>query len=147
MATEPELVLHGQDVPCKVFLGNQPFGQSDTLNSIKITEDAVIHKDEYLGRDRSRFDKQISGYDCAIASDLTNTTLLAAILLQDAKREANQSIPELAIEVQLRQRNGLIKSLLLTKGVAKWDMSVGGRAEAAKFGLDMKFEKLLGVAL
>lgn len=144
---DPELPLTGENTPIKVFLGNQPFGISDTVDSWSVTEDAVIHTDQYMGRDRARYDKQINGYDMNISADLTNTTLLAAIFAQDAAREANQPIPDLSIEVQARQRNGLVKSFVLTKGVAKWDIKSGSRTERVKKGLDMKFERIIPVAL
>lgn len=144
---DPELPLTGQDTPIKVFLGNQPFGVSDTIDSWSVTEDAVIHKDQYMGRQRHRLDKQLNGYDMSISSDMTNTTLLAALIAQQAARDANQPIPELAVEVQARQRNGLVKSFMLVKGVGKTDIKGGGRTERIKQGLDLNFEDLLPVAL
>jgi hypothetical protein len=144
---DPELPLTGENVVVRIFLGNQPFGQSDTVASIKVSEDATIHKDPYLGRRRNRLDKQVNGFDCSIAGDMTNSTLFKALMAQSDQREANQPIPDLAIEVQLRQRNGLIKSFVLAKGVSKFDINAGGRTERVKIGLDMSFEEVLDVAL
>lgn len=147
MASDPELPLTGENTVLKIFLANQPFGAADTVNSIKVSEDAVMHKDQYLGRTRHRLDKQVNGFDCSIASDMTNSTLLSALLAQSAKREANEPIPELAVEVQLRQRNGLVKSFVLSKGVAKFDINSGARTERVKLGLDLMFEDIIPVAL
>jgi len=144
---DPDLPLDGQDTPIRVYVNNQPFGISDVVDSWSITEDATIHTDQYIGRDRARFDKQVSGYDMTISADLTNTTLLAALLQQDAAREANQPIPEIAIEVQAKQRNGLIKAFVLSKVVAKWNIKSGGRVERVKKGLDLKGERIIPVAL
>jgi len=144
---DPELPLNGENTPIRVYVNNQPFGISDTVDSWNINEDAVIHTDQYIGRDRARFDKQVNGYDMALSADMTNTTLLAALLAQDAAREANQPIPEIAIEVQAKQRNGPIKAFVLSKVVAKWNIKSGSRVERVKKGLDLKGERIIPVAL
>jgi hypothetical protein len=136
----PPLPWTGENINVKLLIDNQPQpGPSALIKSLKITEDAVIHEDEYLGQKRTRYDKQIKGYGVAIESDTANMVLVDALMARDAAREANQRIPEIGLTFSAVDRTtGQTVGYFLTGIEGKWDLGFDGRTERVKTSLEYK---------
>jgi hypothetical protein len=127
----PKLALHGENVEAKVFINNVPQRDASVLiKSLEVTQDAVMHQDDYLGQSRSRNDKQLKGYGFNLEMDTADNALMDALIAVDAAREANQPIPDVTISFSMTDRNtGTISSYFLTEMAAKFDVGFGGRTE------------------
>ncbi|SRR5258707_9384932 len=142
---EPALVLRGENVALRVFVNNQPQTVQDLVKSFKVEEQAVMHRDQYLGRNRARTDKQVDGFDVSIEADFANTALLDALQAQEAAREANLPVPTITIGFQLVQRDGTLKAYAVDRLQAKYGLNVGGRTDSVGQTIELQGENLVAI--
>lgn len=143
---DPKPVLRGENVPVKIFVNNVPQPNSDLVKSIDVTEAAVMHRDQYLGQDRAKTDKQVDGYDVEIEMDMATTTLLDALLAQEAARAANQPAQEITIMVTLQKRDGTSGAYYVNKLQAKYSLGAQSRTDAVSQKMSLQGERLTKVA-
>lgn len=106
MPAIPDMGLYGDNVEARVYIDGQPQPGLEYASSIKIKQDSTIHKRNHLGRKRQRVGKQVDGYTISLAMDLANTRLLDKLRDRDAKRDANQPVPVLAVSFKFTLRTG-----------------------------------------
>lgn len=142
MADPLKPVLRGENVPLTVFVDRVPQRHADICKKLSVEEDSVDHADQYNGRARVVRDKQVDGYSAEIDLDIYDSTLLDALLAVQAKRDANQPIPEITVLFTLNNRDGAVQAYYLTKCVSKYKLEVGGRTESVGQTLSIKAEDL-----
>src|SRR5579859_168421 len=135
-----EPLLTGQNVPVRVFIDKQVFGD-DRVNSVKITEVATEFRDDHVGESRSKTDKQVDGYDADVELHQSNGVLIQALINAQAARDANQAIPEVALLFTFEKRDGSLgsASYLLSKCTTKFDLD-WSRKDRVKMRVSLRAE-------
>lgn len=134
---DPELPLTGENVKAVILVNAQPFRETDTIKSLAVNEDAVMHKDQYFGRRRARPDKQKDSYSVKMEFDYTGSSLYRALQLQDEARENRTPIPVIAIALTFENRDGTDDTFVLTEVVGKMDKSFRGRTDRGQLSFDI----------
>lgn len=143
-AAAPAPVLYGQDVQVKIFKNSAPLrGPSVLVKSLKVTEDATIHQNQYLGQSRAKNDKTVKGYTASLELDTADNALIEALLeIRDA-RDNNQPEPELTLGFSATERStGRTFAYYLKKCVAKMDLGFGEREQPVSTTLEITAEDL-----
>lgn len=145
--TNPKLPLTGRNITVTVFLDGKPQPQTDVCKSIEVDEVAQMFRDKYLGRDRDRTDKTVSGYDVKLELDYTDATLIKALLNQQTLRDANLPVPNLSIGMILSNRDGTADGYIVQNCVSKFNFSFKGKDERGMVRLELQGEDLKTVVL
>lgn len=140
--SDPKLVLRGENIEVTLFVNRVPQRVSQLVKSMKITQVAVQHRDQYLGRQRARTDKQVDGYDASLELDYSDSVLIDALMAQDAAREANQPVPEITLKFDAHNRDGSLNSYFLTRVTSKFDLGMSGRTESVSQTVELQAEDL-----
>lgn len=140
MASIPDMGIYGDNVTVRLFIDGQPQDGLQYSTSIKIKEDATIHKRNHLGRKRQRVGKQIDGYTINLAMDLAKTTLLKRLKERDTARDNNQPVPDLTIGFKFTLRNGSEVQYVATGCEAVPDIDAGDRQQEVGFNLEITCE-------
>lgn len=142
MSSIPDMGIYGDNVTVKVFIDGQPQGGPEYATSIKIKQEATIHKRNHLGRKRMRVGKQVDGYTVSLAMDLANTTLLDRLRARDDARDANQAVPDLTLAVKFTLRTGQEKQYTLVRCEDEPDVNAGDRTQEVEFNVNLTCEDM-----
>lgn len=146
MATTPDMGIYGDNVEIRVYVDGQPQGGPEYANSIKIKQDATIHKRNHLGRKRQRVGKQVDGYTVNLSMDLATTTLMDKLQARDDKRDANEPVPDLTLSVKFTLRTGVETMYMLTGCEDSNDIDAGDRNQEVGFNVEFTCEDRQKVA-
>jgi len=136
----PDKTIYGQNVKVKVFLDGTPKGGPELATSCKITQVSTQHSRNYLGRKRRVTDKHVDGYDLALKMDFKNSELMDALRARDDARDANTSVPDLTVVVEMTLRNGREVVYAFTGCEDKVDIDAGDRTKEVEFNLELACE-------
>jgi hypothetical protein len=140
-----ELLMNGQNVPVKIFVGKKKFG-TDILTNFTVGEKATMHEDQHLGEKRAKHDKQVDGYNGGVGAHMANNGLLQALIAQQAQRDANQPIDPISIVFQMETRDGgTPKTYALRNVVTKFRFENGARNKRVALNLDYDADDLVPV--
>lgn len=146
MAGLPNAGIFGDNVEIRVFIDGQPQPGLEFANSIKIKQDATIHKRNHLGRKRQRVAKQVDGYTIDLSLDVTDTQLLDKLRDRDDKRDANLLVPELTIAFKFTLRTGVEVMYMATGCEDSTDIDAGDRNQEVGFNVQITAEDVEKVA-
>lgn len=146
MATTPDMGIYGDNVEVRIFIDGQPQGGPEYANSIKIKQDATIHKRNHLGRKRQRVGKQVDGYTVSLSMDLATTTLMDRLQARDDARDANRPVPDLSVSAKFTLRTGVEVMYLFTSCEDTNDIDAGERTQEVGFNVEFACEDRQKVA-
>ena len=146
MATTPDMGIYGDNVEVRIFIDGQPQGGPEYANSIKIKQDATIHKRNHLGRKRQRVGKQVDGYTVSLSMDLASTTLMDRLQGRDDARDANRPVPDLSVSFKFTLRTGVEVMYLCTGCEETNDIDAGERNQEVGFNVEFSCEDRQKVA-
>jgi hypothetical protein len=135
--SDPKLVYHGENITGTVWVDDVPQGDASVLmKSLKVSQDAVMHQDDYLGQKRSKPDKQLKGYKATMALNTANMSLINALIARDEARERNERIPKVTVGWRAIDRSGATTAYFLDDMEASFDLDFGGRTEPVASNLE-----------
>jgi len=146
MPSIPDVGITGDNVEVRVFIDGQPQGGPEYATSLKIKQDATIHKRNHLGRKRQRVSKQVDGYTINLAMDLATTKLPDKLRERDDKRDENQPVPDLTCSIKFTLRTG-VEVMYMASGCEDTnDIDAGERTQEVGFNVELTCEDLTKIA-
>lgn len=140
MSSIPDMGIFGDNVEVRVFINGQPQGGPEYATSIKIKQEATIHKRNHLGRKRQRIGKQVDSYTINLAMDLATTRLMDKLRERDTKRDQNLSVPDLTLSFKFTLRTGQEAVYTATKCEESNDIDASDRNQEVQFNVEISAE-------
>jgi len=140
MSSIPDMGIFGDNVEVRVFIDGQPQGGPEYATSIKIKQEATIHKRNHLGRKRQRIGKQVDSYTINLAMDLATTRLMDKLRERDTKRDQNLSVPDLTLSFKFTLRTGQEAVYTATKCEESNDIDASDRNQEVQFNVEISAE-------
>ena len=140
MSSIPDMGIFGDNVEVRVFINGQPPGGPEYATSIKIKQEATIHKRNHLGRKRQRIGKQVDSYTINLAMDLATTRLMDKLRERDTKRDQNLSVPDLTLSFKFTLRTGQEAVYTATKCEESNDIDASDRNQEVQFNVEISAE-------
>lgn len=146
MASIPDMGIYGDNARCRIFIDGQPQDGTQYATSIKIKPEVNIHKRGHMGRKRKRVGKQLLGYTISLAMDVANLSLWDKLRERDDKRDANQPVPELTVQLTFVLRNGREVSYIATGCEDTTDIDAGDQESEVAYNVEISAEDVRKVA-
>lgn len=140
MSSIPQMGIFGDNVEVRLFVDGQPQGGPEYATSIKIKQEATIHKRNHLGRKRQRIGKQVDSYTINLAMDLATTGLLDKLKARDTARDQNNPVPDLTLSFKFTLRTGAEVVYAATRCEETNDLDAGDRNQEVGFNVEISAE-------
>lgn len=136
----PDAGIYGDNVTVVVYVDDTPQPGLEYATSIKIKQDANIHKRNHLGRKRQRISKQVNGYTINLAMDLSTTKLVDKFRGRDDARDQNRAVPNLSLMFTFDLRDGTSVSYMASPCEEASDIDAGDREQEVGFNVEISAE-------
>lgn len=142
----PKLPSKGSEVQFTMLRGGKPVIETTmVVMSISLDEQAQMFNDKYVGRLRDRMDKKVVGYNLTFSGDVTDLSIVQALIAIQKQVEAYTPADSLSFTFEHTQRDGNFDQFGIVRCVAKWSLNVGGKDESNKFTINAQGEDLIGL--
>jgi len=142
----PKLPSKGTEVQFTMLRGGKPVVETTMIvMSISLEEQAQLFSDKYIGRRRDRKDKKVTGYALNFSGDVTDLSVIQALIAIQKQVEAYTAADGLSFTFEHTQRDGNFDQFGIVRCVAKWTLNVGGQSESNKFTISAEGEDLIGL--